>query len=145
MTPWIVLLLLALVLSPLSWLMPSRHQRGRMDVRLQARRMGMAMQLAPQEWPHWLAQEPPNPCPQYHRARRRGQRDCWCYWQAEPGRWLNQWREPCGDASLAEQLAALPGDVFKAEATAQMVALCWGERAQPDALQKIADFLQAHA
>jgi hypothetical protein len=144
MTPWIVLLLLALVLSPLSWLMPSRHQRGRMEVRLQARRMGLAMQLARQEWPHWMAQELPNPCPQYHRARRRGQRDSWCYWQVEPGKWLNQWREPCGDASLAEQLAALPGDVFKAEATAQMVALCWGERAQPDALQRIADFLQAH-
>jgi hypothetical protein len=145
MTPWILLLLLALVLSPLSWLIPSRHQRGRMDVRLQARRMGVAMQLARQEWPHWFAQEPPSPCPQYHRARRRGQHDCWCYWQVEPGKWLNQWREPCVDVPLAEQLAALPVDVFKVEATAQMVALYWGERPQPDALQTIADFLQARA
>lgn len=144
MTWWIVLLL-ALVLSPLSWLMPNRHERGRMDVRLQARRMGLAMQLAPEEWPYWLGQSAPSPCPQYHRARRRGHGDCWCYWQVEPGKWLNQWREPCTDGPLAEQLATLPGDVFKVEATAQMIALCWGERARPDSLQKIADFLQARA
>lgn len=142
---WIALLLLALVLSPLSWLVPTRRERGRMDVRLQARRMGLAMQLAREEWPYWHAQQAPNPCPQYHRARRRGHQDCWSYWQVEPGKWLNQWREPCTDASLAAQLAALPGDVFKAEASTQMVALYWGERAQPDALQKIADFLQARA
>lgn len=145
MAPWIVLLLVVLLLSPLSWLIPSRHQRGRMDVRLQARRMGVAMQLARQDWPHWFAQEPPSPCPQYHRPRRRGHLDSWCYWQVEPGKWLNQWREPCGDAALAEQLGALPVDVFKAEATAQMVALCWGERPQPGALQAISDFLLARA
>lgn len=145
MTPWIVLLLLACILSPLAWLVPSRRQRGQMDVRLQARRMGLAMQLSRQEWPHWLASEPPSACAQYHRGRRRGHQDSWCYWQVEPGKWLNQWREPCSDAPLAEQLAALPADVFKAEATAQMVALYWGERVQSDALQRIADFLQARA
>jgi hypothetical protein len=116
-----------------------------MDVRLQARRMGLAMQLSRETWPHWLAQEPPNTCAQYHRVRRSGHQDSWCYWQAEPGKWVNKWREPCGDSPLAEQLADLPGDVFKVEATAQMVALYWGERAQPGALQKVADFLLARA
>jgi hypothetical protein len=145
MSPWFILLLLAFVLSPLSWLIPSRRQRGRMDVRLQARRMGLAMQLSRQQWPHWLAPEPPHSCAQYHRARRRGQQDSWCYWQAEPGAWVNQWREPCADQVLAEQLARLPADVFKAEASPQMIALYWGEREQADALQRIADFLLARA
>lgn len=145
MSPWIVLLLLAFVLSPLSWLIPSRRQRGQMDVRLQARRMGLAMQLSSQQWPHWLSQNPPGTCAQYHRARRRGHGDTWCYWQAEPGAWVNQWREPCSDQELAAQLASLPVDVYKVEASAQMIALYWGERAQADALQRIADFLMARA
>ncbi|TWC38961.1 hypothetical protein FBY03_10588 [Pseudomonas sp. SJZ079] len=145
MTWWIGLLLLACVLSPLSWLVPSRRQRGQMDVRLQARRMGLAMQLSRESWPHWLAPEPPSTCAQYHRVRRRGHQDTWCYWQVEPGKWVNKWREPCDDSPLAEQLADLPADVFKVEATAQMVALYWGERAQPGALQKVADFLLARA
>jgi hypothetical protein len=145
MSPWIVLLLLAFVLSPLSWLIPSRRQRGQMDVRLQARRMGLAMQLSRQQWPHWLNREPPSACAQYHRARSGGRRDSWCYWQATPGTWLNQWREPCADSALAEQLACLPVDVYKVEASTQMVAVYWGERAQTDALQRIADFLLARA
>lgn len=145
MTPWLILLLLAFVLSPLSWLIPSRRQRGQMDVRLQARRMGLAMQLSRQQWPHWLTPEPPSSCAQYHRARRRGHLDNWCYWQAEPGAWVNQWREPCADQVLAEQLARLPADVFKVEASPQMIALYWGEREQADALQRIADFLLARA
>jgi hypothetical protein len=42
-------------------------------------------------------------------------------------------------------LAGLPVDVFKVEATAQMIALYWGEREESDSLQKIADFLLARA
>lgn len=145
MTPWILLVLLAFALSPLAWLVPSRRQRGQMDVRLQARRLGVAMQLSRQEWPHWLERQPPDTCPQYHRARRRGQVDTWCYWQAAPGQWVNKWREPCADKALLVQLQALPADVFKVEATAQMLALCWGERGDGEALQKIVDFLQQQA
>ena len=145
MSLWLVVLLLAFILSPLAWLVPSRRQRGQMDVRLQARRMGVAMQLSPQEWPHWLVRQPPHSCPQYHRARRRGQEDSWCYWQSEPGVWLNKWRESCVDEALLEHLQALPADVFKVEATAQMLAVCWGERGEAEALQKIVDFLQAKA
>ncbi|UTW08429.1 hypothetical protein [Pseudomonas benzenivorans] len=145
MSLWLLLLLLACILSPLTWLIPSRRQRGQMDVRLQARRMGLAMQLSRQKWPHWLATEPPGACAQYHLGRRRGHRDSWCYWQAVPGQWVNQWREPVAQGPLAEQLARLPADVFKAEATPQMVALCWGERGQDDGLQRIVDFLRAHA
>jgi len=145
MSLWLVVLLLACVLSPLVWLVPSRRQRGQMDVRLQARRLGVAMQLSPQEWPHWLVRQPPHSCPQYHRARRRGQQDNWCYWQSEPGVWLNKWREPCVDDALLGQLQVLPADVFKVEATAQMLAVCWGERGGAEALQKVVDFLQANA
>lgn len=145
MTPWILVVLLAVVLSPLAWLVPSRRQRGQMDVRLQARRLGVAMQLSRQEWPHWLERQPPDTCPQYHRARRRGQVDTWCYWQTEPGQWVNKWREPCADTVLLAQLQALPADVFKAEASAQMLALCWGERGDGEALQKIVAFLQQQA
>lgn len=145
MSPWIVLLLLAFVLSPLSWLIPSRRQRGQMDVRLRARRMGLGMQLSSQDWPHWLSRQPPASCPQYHRVRRRGNQDCWVYWQAEPGSWLNRWREPCADEALAKALAALPADVFKVEVNTQMIALYWGENGQDDALQRIADFLQERA
>ncbi|MGH8352107.1 MAG: hypothetical protein ACRERY_01035 [Pseudomonas sp.] len=145
MTLWIVLLLLALLLSPLAWLMPSRRQRGRMELRLAARRMGLAMQLSAQDWPHWLPQEPPSPCAQYHRARRAGRTDSWCYWQVAPGQWLNRWREPCADAALLAQLASLPADVFKVEAGQQMIALCWGERGEQEALQRIAALLTALA
>ena len=68
--------------------------------------MGLAMQLAPQEWPHWLGQEPPNPCPQYHRPRRSGQPVCWSYWQIAPGNWVNQWREACVDEPLLKHFQA---------------------------------------
>ena len=132
MSPWFLLLLLAFMLSPLAWLMPSRHQRGQMDVRLQARRMGVAMQLSRQEWPHWLLRQPPHSCPQYHRARKRGQIDSW-------------WREPCADHALLTQLQALPADAFKVEATDQMLSVCWGERGASEALEAIVAFLQAKA
>ncbi|TBV07107.1 hypothetical protein [Phytopseudomonas dryadis] len=145
MTGWIILALLVLALSPLVWLVPSRRQRGQMDVRLQARRMGLAMQLTREQWPYWLSKTPPSPCPQYHRPRRRGREDSWCYWQSEPGKWLNRWQEPCAEEPLAAQLATLPADVYKVEATAQMIALYWGERAQAESLQNIAAFLQARA
>lgn len=145
MSPWFVLLLLAVMLSPLAWLAPSRRQRGQMDVRLQARRMGVAMQLSPQEWPHWLPRQPPDSCPQYHCARRRGQSDSWCYWQLEPGQWVNRWREPCADQALLPRLEVLPADAFKVEATHQMLSVCWGERGGAEALQTIVDFLQRQA
>lgn len=145
MTMWIVVGLLAVVLSPLAWLVPSRRQQGQMDMRLAARRMGLAMQLSRQEWPHWLTPEPPNPCAQYHRGRRTGQVDAWCYWQPEPGLWVNQWREPCTDAHLLTQLATLPADVYKVEAGPRMLALCWGERGETETLSRVAAVLTALA
>lgn len=145
MSPWFLLLFLALMLSPLAWLVPSRRQRGRMDVRLQARRMGVAMQLAPQVWPHWLVLHPPESCPQYHCARRRGQQDSWCYWQMEPGQWVNKWRELCTDQALLAQLQELPADAYKVEATTQMLSVCWGERGGSVALDKVVGFLKTNA
>nr|BFE90056.1 hypothetical protein GCM10020185_05920 [Pseudomonas brassicacearum subsp. brassicacearum] len=100
MTVWIVVSILLVVLSPLAWLRPSRVQSGRMALRMEARRLGLAMQLAPQEWPHWLGQQPPNPCAQYHRPRRGKEPAVWSYWQTAPGVWVNQWREVCQDESL---------------------------------------------
>ncbi len=85
MTVLLVVSILALILSPLSWLRTSRKQSEQMKLRLEARHMGLAMQLAPQQWPHWLEKEPPSPCPQYHRARRRGHEDSFCFWQITPG------------------------------------------------------------
>ena len=145
MTLWLTLVLLALLLSPLAWLLPSHRQRGQMEMRLAARRMGLAMQLSRQEWPHWLGRQPPKPCPQYHRPRRAGRRDSWCFWRSESGEWLNQWREPCADEALAGRLAELPMDVYKIEANSQMIALCWGERGDAEALQRVADVLAALA
>ncbi|ROM19454.1 hypothetical protein BK643_01910 [Pseudomonas protegens] len=145
MTVWIVVSILAVVLSPLAWLRPSRRQSGLIALRMEARRMGLAMQLAPQEWPHWLGQEPPNPCPQYHRPRRSGQPVCWSYWQIAPGNWVNQWREPCVDESLLKHFQALPAGVFKVEAGKQMIALYWNERGEVSVLQDIASVLKALA
>ncbi|MES2818481.1 MAG: hypothetical protein V4812_05770 [Pseudomonadota bacterium] len=143
---WIIVVgLVAVMLSPLAWLMPSRRQQGQMEMRLAARRMGLAMQLVRQEWPHWLAHEPPNPCPQYHRARRDGHQDSWCYWQLAPGQWVNQWREPCVDPRVAKHLVELPADVFKVEAGPRMLALCWGERGEVEALSRVAASLAALA
>ncbi|MCL9654320.1 hypothetical protein L2088_06355 [Pseudomonas protegens] len=145
MTVWIVVSILAVVLSPLAWLRPSRRQSGLIALRLEARRMGLAMQLAPQEWPHWLGQEPPNPCPQYHRPRRSAQSACWSYWQIAPGSWVNQWREPCVDELLLQHLQTLPPGVFKVEADKQLIALYWSERGEASVLQDIASVLKALA
>lgn len=128
MTVWLVVSILALILSPMAWLLPSHRQSGRMALRMEARRMGLAMQLSPQTWPHWLPQEPPSTCAQYHRARRKGRVDSWCYWQVEAGQWQNQWREPCTDPHLLEQFTKLPDSVYKVEAGPQMIALYWGEK-----------------
>jgi len=138
MTVWLVVSILALILSPLSWLRLSRKQGQQMSLRLEARRMGLAMQLAPQQWPHWLEKEPPNPCPQYHRGRSRGREDSWCYWQASPGIWWNQWKEVCEDARLNEVFARLPETVYKVEADKRMIALYWSERGDESVLQDIA-------
>lgn len=145
MTILIVVSILAVILSPMVWLRPSRNQSGRMAMRMEARRIGLAMQLTPQEWPHWLPLEPPSPCAQYHRPRRAGQASCWCYWQTEPGVWLNQWREPCTDEPLLEHLATLPGNVYKIEAGPQLIALYWGEKGDEKVLQDIAAVLKALA
>lgn len=143
MTLWLVVFLLLAVLSPLVWLLPSKGQRGRMELRMQARRMGLAMQLARQEWPHWLPVEPPASCAQFHRARRRGAEGAWTYWQVAPGQWVNQWREPLEDPVLLGCFAGLPADVYKIETTPQMVALYWGERGTAEDLQRIAEVLRA--
>lgn len=116
-----------------------------MAMRMQARRMGLAMQLIPQEWPHWLPTEPPSPCPQYHRPRTARTPDVWVYWQMEQGVWVNQWREPCEDARLLEQFKTLPADVYKVEAGKQLIALYWAERGEPEVLQRIAAVLKALA
>ncbi|UZJ58812.1 hypothetical protein OKW98_19845 [Pseudomonas sp. KU26590] len=145
MTVWIILSIIAVVLSPLVWLRPSRSQSGRMAMRMQARRMGLAMQLIPQEWPHWLPTEPPSPCPQYHRPRTARAPDVWVYWQMEQGAWVNQWREPCEDPRLREQFKMLPADVYKVEAGKQLIAVYWAERGEPEVLQHIAAVLKALA
>ncbi|MFJ4112667.1 MULTISPECIES: hypothetical protein [Pseudomonas] len=138
MTVLLVVSILALILSPFAWLRQSRKQGEQMSLRLEARRMGLAMQLAPQQWPHWLEKEPPSPCPQYHRARRRGHEDSWCYWQVSPGVWCNQWREVCEVARLNEVFSRLPGTVYKVEADKRMLALYWSERGDKSVLQDIA-------
>lgn len=145
MTVWLVVSILALILSPLAWLRPSRKQSRQMNLRLEGRRMGLAMQLAPQEWPHWLEKQPPSPCPQYHRARRKGRDDSWCYWQVSPGVWWNRYREPCEDPRLLEAFGRLPESVYKAEADTRMIALFWGERGDESVLQDIAATLETLA
>jgi hypothetical protein len=145
MTVWIILSIIAVVLSPLVWLRPSRSQSGRMAMRMAARRMGLAMQLIPQEWPHWLATEPPSPCPQYHRPRSARAPDVWVYWQTEEGVWVNQWREPCADPRLLAQFKTLPADVYKIEAGLRLIAVYWAERGEPEVLQRIAAVLKALA
>ncbi|MCI0911021.1 hypothetical protein [Pseudomonas putida] len=138
MTVLLVVSILALILSPFAWLRQSRKQGEQMSLRLEARRMGLAMQLAPQQWPHWLEKEPPSPCPQYHRARRRGHEDSWCYWQVSPGVWCNQWREVCEVTRLNDVFSRLPGTVYKVEADKRMLALYWSERGDKSVLQDIA-------
>lgn len=145
MTIWLVVSIIALILSPLAWLRPSRNESVRMNLRLEGRRMGLAMQMAPQQWPHWLGRHAPDPCPQYHRGRRKGCSDTWSYWQVSPGVWLNQWREPCEDDRVLAQLARLPESVYKVEAGTQMLALYWSERGEKSVLQDIAQVLEALA
>ena len=43
MTVWIVVSILAVMLSPLAWLAPSRRQGGRMALRMEARRIGLGI------------------------------------------------------------------------------------------------------
>ncbi|MBA1242651.1 hypothetical protein [Pseudomonas japonica] len=127
MTVWIVVSILAVILSPLAWLRPSRKQSGRMACRMKARALGLGMQLAPQQWPHWMPAHLPTPAAQYHRPRPSPVGADWTWWQPEPGQWVNQWREPCTDAALLEQLNLLPADVWKVEAQRRMVSAVWGE------------------
>ena len=141
MNAWFVLFLIAVMLSPLAWLVPSRRQLGSMEVRLQARRMGLSMQLSRQDWPHWLERSVPASCAQYYRVRSAASNEQWCFWQIEAGTWLDKWREPCSDPGLLEQLRRLPADVYKAEAGVQLVAVYWGENGGPEELQRIHDFL----
>jgi hypothetical protein len=145
MTFWIILSIIGVMLSPLVWLRQSRQQNGRMALRMEARRMGLAMQLTAQDWPHWLHRQPPSPCAQYHRPRRSQQAKAWAYWQMEEGAWLNRWQEPCDDPLLLAQFATLPVDVFKVEADQQMITLCWAERGEKEDLQRIAAVLKALA
>ncbi|EXF96218.1 hypothetical protein HK44_023215 [Pseudomonas fluorescens HK44] len=145
MTVWIVVSILAVVLSPLAWLRPSRKQGGQMALRMEARRIGLAMQLAPQEWPHWLEPAPPSPCAQYHRPRRGNKPACWIYWQSSPGVWVNQWREICQDESVLIHFRKLPANVYKVEADKQMITLYWGERGEAEVLQQIDAVLKALA
>jgi hypothetical protein len=142
---WIVALLVGVALSPLAWLRPSPRQNRQMAHRLAARSMGLGMQLASVTWPHWLAKEPPSRCPQYHRGRRRGNEEQWCYWQVTAGQWLNQWREPCAETRVLEQLLRLPSDVYKVEAGKQMLSVFWGEGAEAQGLENIAGVLDALA
>ncbi len=141
MNGWLVLVLIAVALSPFAWLVPSRRQKGAMDIRMQARRMGMSMQLSQQDWPYWLERSAPTSCAQYYQVRKAASADQWCFWQLEPGTWVDKWRDPCSIASLLEQLNRLPADAFKAEAGAQLVAIYWGEKGGPEDLQRIQDFL----
>lgn len=114
-------------------------------MRMEARRMGLAMQLIPQDWPHWLPVEPPSPCAQYHRPRRGREPDTWIYWQTTPGTWVNQWREPCEDVRVLPHLLTLPPDVYKVEAGKHLIALYWGERGETEVLQRMSSVLKALA
>ncbi|MDD0976827.1 hypothetical protein [Pseudomonas fontis] len=145
MTVWVVVSILALILSPLAWLLPSRRTSGRMSLRMEARRMGLHMRLAKQDWPHWLPETLPHTCAQYHRARRKGRVDSWVYYQAAPGQWVNQWREPCEDPVLMAQFSKMPDSVYKVEAGPQMIALYWGEKGEASVLQDIAQLLRTLA
>jgi hypothetical protein len=127
MTVLIVVSILAVILSPLAWLRPSRKQSGRMACRMRARALGLGMQLAPQQWPHWMPAHLPTPAAQYHRPRPATASGEWTWWQPAPGRWVNQWQEDCPPSALLDQLRALPADVWKVQAERQMVSAVWGE------------------
>jgi hypothetical protein len=138
---WVILLLFV-ILAPMVWLVPSRRQQGQITVRLQARRLGLGMQLSPQQWPHWIAETAPDPCPQYYRARREGSAGEWCYWRAASGEWQDRWREPCQDPGIAEALEQLPGDTYKFEASDRVIAVCWGERGGEEALSALVSVIE---
>ena len=142
MNLWWMLFLLAVMLSPLAWLAPSRGQLGAMEVRLQARRIGLSMQLSGHDWPHWFERTVPGSCAQYFLQRSASNLSQWCYWQVEPGRWLDKWREPCVEPDMLEGLGTLPADAYKVEAGMQLVSVYWGEKGGPENLQRIRDFLQ---
>lgn len=146
MTVWIVVSILAVVLSPLAWLRPSRKQSGRMACRMRARELGLGMQLAPQEWPHWMPAHLPTPAAQYHRPRFAAGPD-WAWWQPAPGHWVNQWQEACADSTLLEHLRGLPADVWKVQAQRRMVSAVWGENSgleHADSLDRVLRALASH-
>lgn len=141
---WIVLLIMLVLLSPLTWLRQSSRQKGRMNMRLQARRLGLGMQLARPQWPHWFNRQVPAPCPQYYLAhRRRLQQPDWRFWQDEQGNWINRWQEPCTEPALLASLQQLPRDVYGVECNAQVIALFWGEAGGQEQLQQVLAFCQA--
>lgn len=128
MTVWIVVSILLVVLSPLAWLRPSRQQSGRMACRMRARSLGLGMQLAPQQWPHWMPAGLPSTAAEYHRPCLDAEGPAWEWWQPAPGHWVNRWQEPCEDPELLARLVQLPGDVWALRAERRMVCAVWGER-----------------
>jgi hypothetical protein len=145
MNGWVAFLLVLLLLSPLTWLRPSPRQRGVSDLRSEARKHGLSVQMSAQQWPRWLEPQPPRTCAQYLLNRPGTSDSRWCYWQLSAGCWVDQEREPCQDERLLPLLAALPSDAFKVEADRQLLALCWGERGTVQDLERIASLLRSCA
>ncbi len=117
-----------------------------MALRMEARRIGLAMQLAPQEWPHWLKQRAAEPLCAILPATTRQ--------HAGNLELLAVGDRVCGLISgvksatiekLLPHFATLPANVYKVEADKQMIALYWGEKGEASDLLAIDALLKALA
>ena len=127
MTWWIVLLLVGAALSPLVWLRPSPQQRGQM-VRLAARAWSLACSWGSSSGRTGWRNNRRNAVPIPPGSAARGAVTAGATGRSRRGSGATSGASPAPMRSCWNASVALPADVYKVEATPQMISLFWGER-----------------
>lgn len=152
---WVIAMLaLALVVSPVVWMMPSPAQRRQARLRQRAMQLGLQVRVGelPQTHRQRVRREPARAGVSY-RLPVHDQRELFAgeyrlcreraggAWVAEPERTL----APVLREALDAAMAAVPADVAAIELTPQGPALYWTERGDEPEVELLAAQLQALA
>lgn len=154
-TNWlIILMIVAAVISPIFWLMPSPRQRYQMELRKQALHSGLKVRIEKfklngQEYPavayRWMRE---NKKQAYRfrvaRTARLEQEQIGIYGEPfiEGWHWLEE-PMPIADSETLDKLAgllqALPADTIILEGGTATLTLWWRENGSPEEVKKLAE------
>ncbi|OPX56954.1 hypothetical protein SAMN02745127_00854 [Oceanospirillum multiglobuliferum] len=154
-TNWlIILVIVAAVISPIFWLMPSPRQRYQMELRKQAMHAGLKvriekLKLNGQEYSavayRWMREDKKNVYRfKVARTARLEKEEIGIYGDPfiEGWHWLEE-PMPIADAAtlakLEEMLKALPADTMILEGGTATLTLWWHENGSPEDVQKLAE------